>query len=297
MREIEKTVSNFVEHQFPEFYREEGPVFILFMQEYYKWLETFYSYAELETADGFEVGDAVVQGNAPGAIEAKTGNFVLIRNTSQDFFKCRIYCQELIPITSSSGSVTYISSISSPSVIFQSRKLLDNKDLDKTADFFLFYFKEKYLKGIQFTSATNKRNLIKAALDLYRSKGNERSVDLLFKLVFGAGADVYYPGDDILKLSDGKWSRPNYLNPNPNRASSPLDDRIVQHPDSFPHRCLAFGQGVGRGDKAENIQRWPIRGLKIHRKRFHLKSLPFKQHPRPPHMERACHQDDPRLST
>ena len=36
---VEKRISNFVESQFPQFYQEEGPNFILFVKAYYEWLE------------------------------------------------------------------------------------------------------------------------------------------------------------------------------------------------------------------------------------------------------------------
>ena len=38
--ETEKTISNFVESQFPQFYLTEGPNFVLFVKAYYEWMET-----------------------------------------------------------------------------------------------------------------------------------------------------------------------------------------------------------------------------------------------------------------
>ena len=37
---IEKNVSNFIESQFPDLYKDKGPDFILFVQTYYEWLES-----------------------------------------------------------------------------------------------------------------------------------------------------------------------------------------------------------------------------------------------------------------
>jgi hypothetical protein len=37
---LESIISEFIEQQFPQIYREEGPFFIQFLTEYYKWLET-----------------------------------------------------------------------------------------------------------------------------------------------------------------------------------------------------------------------------------------------------------------
>ena len=100
---------------------------------------------------------------------------------------------------------------SANNVLYQARKLPDYRDIDTTVDEFILQFKEKYLKNIQFDTATNKQLLVKNSLDLYRSKGTERSIDLFFKLVYGTSAEVRYPADNILRVSDGIWERPEYL--------------------------------------------------------------------------------------
>ena len=37
---IEKYISQFVESQFPDFYKEQGPTFIAFVKAYYEWMES-----------------------------------------------------------------------------------------------------------------------------------------------------------------------------------------------------------------------------------------------------------------
>ena len=77
--------------------------------------------------------------------------------------------------------------------LYHARRLPDYRDIDSTTDDFIVHFKEKYLKNIQFDTATNKKLLVKNSLDLYRAKGTERAVDLFFKLVYGTAAEVRYP--------------------------------------------------------------------------------------------------------
>lgn len=149
MTQLDSFISPLVKEQFPDFYQEDGPLFILFAEEYYKWLETY-----SEVIDGENVAGKSV---------------------------------------------------------YQTRNLLNYRDIDRTVDEFIVYFKEKYLKGVDINVLTNKRLLVKSALDLFRSKGTERSIDLLFKLVFGTKVEVFTPGDHVLKLSDGKWLVPVYL--------------------------------------------------------------------------------------
>jgi hypothetical protein len=95
--------------------------------------------------------------------------------------------------------------------LYHARRLPDYRDIDSTTDDFIVHFKEKYLKNIQFDTATNKKLLVKNSLDLYRAKGTERAVDLFFKLVYGTAAEVRYPAEKIFRLSDGVYEKPEYL--------------------------------------------------------------------------------------
>jgi hypothetical protein len=205
MIDIEQHVSNFVEAQFPDFYKEEGPLFLLFTKEYYKWLEQHYVFITLDSTSNFNKGDVVTQNDAAGVIESIDGNVAMVKVTSDMFVSGTTY------VRSTSGGNTTISSAHSSNPIYFSRQLARLKDLDTTTDNFLVHFKEKYLKNIQFDTFTTKRTLIKAAQDLYSSKGTERSIDLLFKLVFGTSAETYYPGQDVLKPSSGRWTRIIYV--------------------------------------------------------------------------------------
>ncbi len=152
MSNIEKYISPLVESQFPDFIREQGPLFLLFVEEYYKWLEDNSNlYASYD--------DALVDGNP----------------------------------------------------LYHARRLLEYKDIDRTVDEFIVNIKEKYLKNIQFETNISKRRLIKAAHDMYGAKGSNRSLELFFKLLYGTKIEIYTPGDNILKPSDGTWVIPKYL--------------------------------------------------------------------------------------
>jgi hypothetical protein len=99
----------------------------------------------------------------------------------------------------------------SNNTINTSKSLLEYRDIDRTVDDFIIHFKNKYIPLIKFDTSTDKRRIIKSALDLYRSKGTERSVDLFFRLVFGVPAEVYFPAKDIFRLSANEWVKPRYL--------------------------------------------------------------------------------------
>jgi len=95
--------------------------------------------------------------------------------------------------------------------LYDSRRASDYQDIDTTVDRFIVFFKDKYLQNIQLETRSNVDLLVKHSLDVYRSRGTIRSIDLLFRLVFGVGADVYYPFDDVFQLSSGEWIIPRYI--------------------------------------------------------------------------------------
>lgn len=112
--------------------------------------------------------------------------------------------------------------------VYESRTLLNYRDVDETVDEFLIHFKKKFLADIQFETTTNKRLFIKNALDFYRSKGTERSVELLFKLVYGEDPEVYFPAKDIFRLSDNEWVKPTYLEVSPSAYNALfINEQIV----------------------------------------------------------------------
>lgn len=214
MLDIESKISPLVQNMFPSFYMEEGENFVAFVKAYYEWLEQNHQLLDLEDNTNFNVGDTIQQADVTGTIVAFVDQSVLILVDGLDTFKCYNVCSELIPVTSSSGGNTYIKRGGTTrrlGIVFLARKLAEMRDIDRTLDLFVLRFKEKYLKNIEFDIRTNKQLLVKNSLDLYRSKGTSRSIDLFFRLVYGVKAEVYYPGDDLFRLSDGSWVKPQYL--------------------------------------------------------------------------------------
>lgn len=96
-------------------------------------------------------------------------------------------------------------------VTLESRNLLSYRDIDATLDTFLEHFQKKYLYGIPFDVIINKRYLLKHILDVYRSKSSIQGYRLLFRLIYDEDIEVYLPGRDVLKASDGTWTQPKYI--------------------------------------------------------------------------------------
>ena len=137
--EINDKISIFVKDQFPQFYKEDGPIFEAFVEAYYEFLE-------------------------------QTGQ-------SLDF----------------------------------SRNLIEYQDIDTTTADFLEQFKKLYLEQLPGLIKSDDRLTIKHIMDFYRAKGSERSIQLLFRILFDEAAVVNKPGEDVLKPSTSEFRLPRYI--------------------------------------------------------------------------------------
>lgn len=90
-------------------------------------------------------------------------------------------------------------------VIDASKNILNNQDIDHTVDQFIDYFSREVMCSIPQSVLADKRLLVKNIQDFYKVKGTENSYKLLFRILYNEEIDLYYPGQDILRVSDGRW--------------------------------------------------------------------------------------------
>ena len=89
----------------------------------------------------------------------------------------------------------------------ENRNLENIRDIDNTLDQFIDFFAKEILNPIPKNILADKKLLAKRIKDLYLSKGNINSYKLLFRLLYDIPADIYVPKVDLLRVSDGKFSR------------------------------------------------------------------------------------------
>ena len=90
----------------------------------------------------------------------------------------------------------------------ESRDLLDKRDIDKTLDSFIQYFR-KELNGLgndEF-SFIDERLFLRKVKSFFKSKGTESAYKFLFKVLYNKVADISYPWESVIKASDGKWNQ------------------------------------------------------------------------------------------
>lgn len=92
----------------------------------------------------------------------------------------------------------------------KARQFLEDIDVDTASDVFLTFMRNEFMATIPVNVKSDPRFLIKNIASFFRTKGTEESYRILFAILFNQVPDFYYPGKDILRVSDGKWIREQY---------------------------------------------------------------------------------------
>jgi hypothetical protein len=87
----------------------------------------------------------------------------------------------------------------------RSKNLFNYADIDKTEAEFVKHFDREILADFPQEILAN-RSLVAARIkELYRAKGSQQAYKMLFRMLFDDEIEFYYPGEDILRVSDGRW--------------------------------------------------------------------------------------------
>jgi len=112
-------------------------------------------------------------------------------------------------------------------LLTEAKELLYNFDVDRSVDQFESHFFNVFAPYITNEMVSDKAFFIKNVLNLYQTKGSEKSVKFLFKLIFGKDAEILYPKNNILIASDGKWVRDIVIKIEKNVSSVYIGDGIT----------------------------------------------------------------------
>ena len=100
-----------------------------------------------------------------------------------------------------------------PNPVHSIQQLTNFRDPDKVISQFLDNFRNEFFKTIpdNLSSGINKRNLIKNIKSLYKLKGTQKGHEVFFRILFNNQSETFYPREQMLKVSDGKWNTQTVL--------------------------------------------------------------------------------------
>ena len=244
-----KKLSNLVKRQLPEFVLSEHPKFAEFIKSYYLFLESaeiqLSSFTSVDNillegegaASNFvlldrtnvfslDAGDKLVdeQLSFSGTLQkseiitgATSGATATI--LAEDFANSRytISANNAFitgeTVTGTTSGATAIVGKYRANPVENIQQLLNYSDPDHTIEDFLSQMKEEFLKTIPTDthSSLNTRKLIKNIKSLYRAKGTDKAHKAFFRMLFNEPSEVYKPNEDMLRVSDGKFSTNTFL--------------------------------------------------------------------------------------
>jgi hypothetical protein len=98
-------------------------------------------------------------------------------------------------------------------------RLTSVSDVDTTIDSFVSQFRNTYLLNFPTELAIaddgvtplNIQSVIKNIKEFYKLKGTEKAFEFLFRIIYNSVLEFYYPEEDMLRLSDGRWNNPDVI--------------------------------------------------------------------------------------
>lgn len=93
-------------------------------------------------------------------------------------------------------------------VTHRGNALREAHDIDLSDSYYIQYLQKDLLPYFPEELTSNKRLFLKLVSEFYRANGTPDSIKFLFRVLYGEDITIYFPKDDILKASDGKWILP-----------------------------------------------------------------------------------------
>jgi len=236
---LKNKVSTHIQTQLPEFIQADHPVFNQFIKLYYQFLESAeVSFSEVnnylreettsvnfvldENGDQivledsevkFEVGE-VITGQTSGATATVLVDDVDDNKRLFVTSQTRFIVGEIVSGATSNASGTLEKY--RPNPISSVQQLLNYSNVDSTLYSFLDKFRDSFLEGIvdNVDSGVDKRKLVKNIRDLYLSKGTKKGHELFFRYLLNEEPIVSFPTENMLRVSDGKWTTRNLMRVN-----------------------------------------------------------------------------------
>ena len=230
---LKNKVSTHIQHQLPEFIQADHPDFAKFVKLYYQFLEsaeitfsevnnylrqetTSINFMLSEANEKVILEDSVVKFTVGETVTGNTSKAtatVLVDDVDGSTARLFVSSQNRFivgeTITGSLSNSTGTISSYKPNPVTSIQQLLNMSNVDATIFQFLDNFRDAFLEGIVDNLATgvDKRRLIKNIRDLYIKKGTKKGHELFFRLLLNEEPTISYPNEQMIRLSDGNWTR------------------------------------------------------------------------------------------
>ena len=197
-------ITNFLSEEL----RSSSENFTLFIKAYYEWLQTVkITYTDIS---GTFLRDETITGDSSLATAIikqidTANNALIVRMSSLKPFDLR----ETFEGATSNAIATTLSL--NDNVVRQTGQILNYRDITKTVDKYVEYLKNELYSTIPPNFYANERFIARKLKEFFKAKSNEDSYKFIFKILYGENIEIKYPGEDLLRISDGKYEKTTIL--------------------------------------------------------------------------------------
>src|SRR6056300_664746 len=243
MADFKDKISNLLNSQVPDFVLEDHPLFLDFIKAYHQLMESAeIKLTNIGDPDHLQLDSSVNVNNfllldGTNVNKDDSTDRILLEDTSYGDF---INGETITGATSGATATVLVEDVDAGSRLFVThqnkfiegelitgsssgaqanigkyranpvqniQQLLDYADVDKTISGFLSKFRNAFLTSVpdRLYTGIDKRNLTKNIKSLYQAKGTKRASEIYLKLLLNEDAEIRYPKDEMLRVSDGKW--------------------------------------------------------------------------------------------
>jgi len=123
---------------------------------------------------------------------------------------------------------TWLEDESKGNTVYHIMRSGEYRDVDSTIDPFIRLFKQELLPYFPENTEMDLIKILKGAREFYVKKGSVESVKWLFRVLFGQNVEIYYPKQQILIASDGKWKLPQAFQLSLSESNLAIDVNLLE---------------------------------------------------------------------
>jgi hypothetical protein len=198
--------SHKIDSFFPDNFSVDSENFLIFIKAYYEWLQT--TRIEISNVSGTFQRNEIVTGQTSGAYgiirEVGTGYIVVLVQSTLRFSRKEIL------VGSTSNATANIVKIKD-NTIRATGNLLEYRDIEKSIDDYVEYLREELFPTIPTKYIEDKKLVATKLKSFFESRSSEESYRFLFKLLYNENIEFRFPGEEILRASDGKFEKTNFI--------------------------------------------------------------------------------------
>lgn len=176
--------------------------FLNFLKAYYEWLQST-KITFTGKVGNFSVGETIIgdDSKAKAIVKEKGTDFLVIKMLTDRPFDLKETFEG-----QTSGAIARVTEVKD-NIIRAAARIQKNRDDNTSVDKYFEYLKLEFNKGFPTVTEVDRRLIANKLKEFYQSKSNEDAYRFLFRAVYGLDIEFRYPGEEVLRVSDGDFEK------------------------------------------------------------------------------------------